>query len=119
VSAVLRSTELGGRGEWTVAQLIEEDVWDVCGGKAGLKDVAKKLLTLIAARGRKINGQWAPIDPVCSVCGELKYMHMGDRCKIQPVPCKCDGSQPESGSSLHTKDAPSSRGASTKAHAWL
>ena len=112
VSAVLRSTELGGCGEFTVEQLIEADVWDINGGKAGLKEKSKELLTMIAARGRKINGQWAPINPHCSVCKALKYMHMGDRCKIQPVPCKCDGAQPshadtqpESGSTPPTRSA--------------
>eukprot|EP00966_Prymnesium_polylepis_P132771 3069119-Prymnesium_polylepis.1 len=53
-----------------------EDVWEDLGGKAGLKLQAKKLLTLIAAAGRK---------------------HTGDRCKLDPIPCLCDasGGEPE------------------------
>ena len=43
--------------------------------KAGLKAQSKKLLTLIAAAGRKVNGQYAPIDPYCKDCGELKFQH--------------------------------------------
>jgi GTP:adenosylcobinamide-phosphate guanylyltransferase len=33
--------------------------------KAGLKVCGKKLLTIVAATGRKYNGVPAPIDPLC------------------------------------------------------
>ena len=62
-------------------------MWQELGGKAGLKLQAKKLLTLIAAAGRKVNSFPAPINPYCGECDELKFQHAGDRCKLDPIPC--------------------------------
>ena len=67
LDAVLQCKELGGKPDWTAETFIIEDVWDTCGGKAGLKSVAKKLLTLVAAAGRKEG----PLNPVCKVCSHV------------------------------------------------
>lgn len=88
IDSVLKCPELGGRAEWKVEDFLDEEAWDVCGGKAGLKGVAKKLLTFVAARGRKAK-DGGPLNPVCKVCGELKFIHRGDRCKLDPIACKC------------------------------
>ena len=90
ITELLQCREMGGCTQWTLDEFLLGEPWDELGGKAGLKAQSKKLLTLVAAAGRKFNGQPAPIDPVCKVCGELKFMHMGDRCKLDPIPCKCD-----------------------------
>ena len=94
---VLACKELGGRPEWAVDAFLSEDVWQELGGKAGLKLQAKKLLTLVAAAGRKVNGVPAPINPWCGECGELKFQHAGDRCRLDPIPCGCgtaEGGEP-------------------------
>ena len=75
IQEVLQCKGLGGRADWVVEDFISEEVWNDLGGKAGLKAQSKKLLTLIAAAGRKVNGQYAPIDPYCKDCGELKFQH--------------------------------------------
>ena len=93
IQEVLQCKGLGGRADWVVEDFISEEVWNDLGGKAGLKAQSKKLLTLIAAAGRKVHGQYAPIDPYCKDCGELKFQHQGDRCKLEPVPCGC-GAEP-------------------------
>ena len=89
VGEVLKCRALGGRPEWTLDEFLSREPWDELGGKAGLKEQSKKLLTLVAAAGRKYKGQFAPLDPICKVCGEQTYMHMGDRCNLNPIPCKC------------------------------
>ena len=101
LGAVLQCRALGGYPELTVEEFLVRDPWDDNGGKAGLKAQAKKLLTMVAAAGRKVNGQFAPINPFCSVCNELKFIHMGDRCKLEPVPCGCDAPGGE-----HCEEAP-------------
>jgi hypothetical protein len=49
----------------------QETVWHECGGQAGLKEVSKKFITLIAAGGQKVK----PVNPICDVCDELKWIH--------------------------------------------
>ena len=90
IDEILRCKALGGHPEWSLTHFLSREPWDEVGGKAGLKVVAKKLLTLVAAGGRKHNGQPAPIDPICGKCGELTLIHLGDRCKLDPIPCKCN-----------------------------
>eukprot|EP00966_Prymnesium_polylepis_P299663 6924880-Prymnesium_polylepis.1 len=90
IAELLACKALGGYQDWTLEEFLDREPWDMLGGKAGLKEQSKKLLTLVAAAGRKINGQPAPINPICGKCGELKFIHMGDRCKIEPIPCKCE-----------------------------
>ena len=89
VQAVLTCKELGGRDDWDLEKFLSSDPWDELGGKAGIKEQAKELLTVIAAAGRKWQGQPAPINPYCSVCRALKFMHMGARCNLVPIPCLC------------------------------
>ena len=97
IGEILQYKALGGQPSWTLDRFLSRDPWDDLGGKAGLKVQAKRLLTLVAAGGTKYKGEPAPIDPVCNICGELKFMHRGDRCKIDPIPCKCDGQSQQSG----------------------
>lgn len=85
LDAVLQAKPLGGKPEWNFSTFITPDMWDELGGKPGFAEGAKKVLTLIAAGGRPI-----PIDPLCSDCHELKYIHKGDRLIITPIPCLCD-----------------------------
>lgn len=95
INELLQCRDMGGCTQWTLDEFLLPEPWDELGGKAGLKVSSKKLLTLVAAAGRKFGGQSAPLDPICKVCGELKFMHMGDRCKLQPIPCKCDMQGPQ------------------------
>ena len=69
LDAVLQCKELGGQLTWTAEEFITEDVWETNGGKAGLKGCAKKLLTLVAAAGRKEG----PLNPICKVCPSLDF----------------------------------------------
>jgi hypothetical protein len=61
-------------------------VWDACEGQAGLRDAARKFITLIAAGGQKDK----PINVVCNDCRELKAIHKGDRLNLVVQSCKCD-----------------------------
>ena len=61
-------------------------VWDDLGGKAGLREVSIKFLTLIAANGR--TGSW--LNPICKVCDQLKFVHTGDRASLRVIDCQCD-----------------------------
>ena len=45
VPEVLQAKELGGRKEWTLDMFISEKAWKELGGKAGIKEESKKLLT--------------------------------------------------------------------------
>ena len=65
---VLQSEALGGKAEWSLADFLDETVWHECCGQTGLKEISKKFLTLIVAGGQKAK----PVNPVCTVCGELK-----------------------------------------------
>ena len=67
---MLQNTDLGGKAEWTLADFLDPAVWDECGGRAGLKEVSKKFITLIAAGGKE-----QPLDVVCGTCHELKFIH--------------------------------------------
>ena len=86
---VLQSEALGGKAEWSLADFLDETVWHECGGQTGLKEISKKFLTLIVAGGQKAK----PVNPVCTVCGELKWIHKGDRLNLAYIACKCDGTE--------------------------
>ena len=60
-------------------------MWSECGGQAGLKEVSRKLMTLIAAGGQK----GKPLNAVCDTCGELKVMHKSDRLNLVVHACNC------------------------------
>ena len=95
IQDILQDKKLGGYDDWTIDLFLSEDVWTELGGKAGLKAESKKLLTIIAATGRKVMGRPAPINPMCAACGEFKFQHTGDRCKLEPVLCKCPAAEVE------------------------
>jgi hypothetical protein len=110
---VLQSEALGGKPEWSLEDfltvrthasrlrpsqpwyfmlcarisrmLCQADVWEQCGGHAGLKEVSKKFITLIAAGGQKVK----PINPICGTCGELTALHKGDRLNLAYMACSC------------------------------
>ena len=83
---VLRNEALGGCEEWTLEEFIDPTPWEACGGQPGMREVSRKFITLIAAGGQK----GKPLDPVCSECGELKWVHKGDRMNLAYSPCGCD-----------------------------
>ena len=83
---VLQCTALGGKSEWTLDEWLSPEVWEECGEQAGLKLVARKFMTIVAAGGQADK----PIDPICGECGELKCLHKGDRLNLTLVACKCD-----------------------------
>ena len=59
VGDILRCKQLGGRGEWTLDDFLSPSIWIDLGGKAGIRQQSKSLLTIIAAAGRKDG----PINP--------------------------------------------------------
>ena len=61
-------------------------VWDNLGGKAGLRETSIKFLTLIAAGGRK----GSRLNPICTECGELRFVHSGDRANLCRIDCLCE-----------------------------
>ena len=83
---ILRCKKLGGRSEWTLDDFLSRSIWTDLGGKAGIKQQSKTLLTIIAAAGRKDG----PINPFCAVCKQLKFQHRGKRCDLNPIKCRCD-----------------------------
>ena len=85
LDTILKCKELGGKPDWSSANLITEDVWEQLGSQAGLKEVARKFMTLVCAGAQEKR----PINPICGTCGELKYMHKGDRLVLVLVDCKC------------------------------
>lgn len=80
VEEILQCKALGGRPEWRLEDFLEKETWHQLGGKAGIKECAKKLLTVVAAAGRK-EGR---IDPYCSECGEVP----------PPLPPTCPQARP-------------------------
>ena len=86
---VLRNEVFDGCDDWTLEDFIDPVVWKKCGGQAGMRDVARKFMTIIAAGGQKTK----PLNPFCGECGELKVMHKGDRLNLTVFPCKCDGNE--------------------------
>ena len=50
---ILQCKALGGRPEWRLEDFLSKDIWLELGGKAGIKDCSKTLLTVIAAAGRR------------------------------------------------------------------
>ena len=53
VDEILQCKALGGRPEWRLEDFLSKDIWLELGGKAGIKECSKTLLTVIAAAGRK------------------------------------------------------------------
>ena len=88
---VLQCETFNGCAEWTAEVFISNEVWSECGGQAGLKEVSRKFITLIAAGGQK----GKPIDAMCDTCGELKVLHKGDRLNLAVHACKCDTAEVE------------------------
>ena len=83
---VLRNEAFGGCEEWTLEDFIDPAAWKMCGGQAGMREAARKFITLIAAGGQKSK----PLDPICGECDELKWVHKGDRMNLTYSACKCD-----------------------------
>ena len=67
VDEILQCKVLGGMPEWRLEDFLSEKTWLDLGGKAGIKECAKTLLTIIAAAG----GKQGRIDPFCSVCKQV------------------------------------------------
>ena len=88
---VLQCETFNGCTEWTAEVFISNEVWSECGGQAGLKEVSRKFITLIAAGGQK----GKPINAMCDTCGELKVLHKGDRLNLAVHACKCDTAEVE------------------------
>jgi hypothetical protein len=56
INELLQCRDMGGCTQWTLDEFLLPEPWDELGGKAGLKVSSKKLLTLVAAAGRKFGG---------------------------------------------------------------
>lgn len=80
---VLRNDLFGGCEDWTLEEFIDPHVWITCSGQAGMREVSRKFITVIAAGGQKNK----PMNPMCDICGELKAMHKGDRLNLSYQAC--------------------------------
>jgi hypothetical protein len=104
LESVLHCKIIGGNPAWDIAEFVNPEVWAACGEQAGMAQVSRKFMTLLACGARD-----PPINPICPDCEELTCMHSGDRLNVKVIACACQR-EAASAANASKRKAPEDKG---------